>query len=292
MVFVSSLYLLKLGSTKQRVLLTLFLIPAMLAIIGSDRRTAYPVLGASMVFVAVMMPREFQRKALRIGWKLGILFVIYLGIFWNSRSDSIFLMPVQNIREGIAGDDQEAAGERYSSNLYRKAENYDLFNMIKSQPIIGHGYGVLVDYRMPVPVQWELGFYIPHNQVLGVFAKTGVVGFTIFLLFYFSVAARLARGFGELAPDDYHRAILVLVGAGMINHIVYSFFDIMLTYYRNNVYLGTLFGLAGTIMALRKQEHEAAPSVAPAAPREEPQVQLPRLLQPHADNSGVLKLGQ
>lgn len=292
MVFTGSLYLLKVGSIKQRVLLTLLLIPAMLAIIGSDRRTAYPVLAACLMFVGVMMPGEFQRKALRIGWKLGILFVIYLGVFWNSRSDSIFLMPVQNIREGIAGDDQEAAGERYSSNLYRKAENYDLFNMIKSQPILGHGYGVLIDYRMPVPVQWELGFYIPHNQVLGVFAKTGVVGFTIFLLFYFSVAARLARGFGELAPNDHHRAILILVGAGLINHVVYSFFDIMLTYYRNNVYLGTLFGLAGTIMAIRKQEHEETPPAAPAAPREEPQLQVHRLLQPHVDDSRILKLGQ
>jgi len=95
-----------------------------------------------------------------------------------------------------------------------------------------------------------------------------------------------------LASKDYHRAILVLIGAGMINHIVYSFFDIMLTYYRNNVYLGVLFGLAGTIMAIRKQDQEEAAPVAPAAPREEPHVQMHRLLQPHADDTGILKLGQ
>ncbi len=288
-VFVAGLYVLKQGSKKQKVVLTALMIPVLLAIVASDRRTVYPVFAASFTLLAVMMPGEFQKRVLRIGWKLGILFIIYVAVFWNSRSESIFLMPVKNIREGLAGEDQEAAGESYSSNLYRKVENYDLFSMIKSEPLLGHGYGVLLDYRMPVPVQWDLGFYIPHNQIVGVFAKTGAVGFLIFLLFYLSVSARVARGFGELDERDYHRAILVLVGAAIINHIVYSFFDIMLTYYRNNIYLGILLGLAGVIFGLRRQEMEQTPEAAPA---QEEVITPPvhQLLQPHSEEVPLLRL--
>jgi O-antigen ligase len=288
-VFVASLYVLKLGSKKQRLFLTLMLVPVFLAIVASDRRTVYPVFAACFLLIAVMMPGEFQKKILRVGWKLGILFIIYVAVFWNSRSESIFLMPVKNIREGLAGEDQEAAGESYSSNLYRKVENYDLFNMIKSQPILGHGYGMLLDYRMPVPVQWELGFYIPHNQILAVYAKTGSVGFLIFLLFYLSVAARIARGFGELDVGDFHRAILVLAGAAIVNHLVYSFFDIMLTYYRNNVYLGILLGLAGVVIALRREEMSQAPA-APPVQEEVPTPPVHRLLQPHSEEVSLLRL--
>ncbi len=288
-VFVAGLYVLKLGSKKQKVILTLLMVPVLLAIIASDRRTVYPVFAASFLLIAVLMPGEFQKKVIRIGWKLGILFIIYVAVFWNSRSESIFLMPVKNIREGLAGEDQQAAGESYSSNLYRKVENYDLFSMIKSQPLLGHGYGVLLDYRMPVPVQWDLGFYIPHNQIIGVYAKTGALGFLVFLLFYLSVSARVARGFGQLDAGDYHRAILVLVGAAIINHVVYSFFDIMLTYYRNNVYLGTLLGLAGVIIGLRQEEMKQ-PSEAPPMQEEPPIPPIHRLLQPHSAEGSLLRL--
>lgn len=291
-VFVAGLYVLKLGSKKQKLILTLLMIPVLLAIVASDRRTVYPVFAASFLLIAVLLPGEFQKKIIRVGWKLGILFVIYVAVFWNSRSESILLMPVKNIREGLAGDDQEAAGESYSSNLYRRVENYDLYAMIKSQPILGHGYGVLLDYRMPVPVQWDLGFYIPHNQVLGVYAKTGSVGFLIFLMFYLSVSARIARGFGELDVGDYHRAILVLVGAAIINHVVYSFFDIMLTYYRNNVYLGILLGLAGVIIGLRREEMKHTPEAPPVQQEEVYTPPVHRLLQPHSEEVSLLRFRQ
>ena len=124
--------------------------------------------------------------------------------------------------------------------------------MITMQPLLGTGYGVKIDYFMPIPILWDMGFYSPHNQILGVMAKTGFVGFAIFVFFYLSAMAEIGQNFARI-EDKYFRAVLVLAGAAVINHLVFSFFDIVLTYYRNNIYLGALLGTAASIIAISER---------------------------------------
>ncbi|MBI4534786.1 MAG: hypothetical protein HY708_00820, partial [Ignavibacteriae bacterium] len=42
---------------------------------------------------------------------------------------------------------------------------------------------------------------------------------------------------------------------------VYSFFDIQLTYYRNNIFLGTLLGVASTIIGTHREFTPDTPKV-------------------------------
>ncbi len=264
---------------KQRVVLMILVPLMMVSIIASDRRTAYAVMGGNLLLFWVIQGPVIQRKIFSYAWKAGIVFALYLGAFWNTNSDNIFLAPAKAIREGFAGDDKAAASASYTSNLYRQVENYDLQRMITERPLLGTGYGGKIDYYMPVPVEWDLGFYITHNQILSVLAKTGVVGFTIFIFFYLSVASEIGFGFKNAVNNHYMQAVLVLVAAGMINHLIFSFFDIILIYYRNNVYLGVLFGLASTILDLqRKQSEDVPPSPISGRPNKEAQHWL--LLQP------------
>ncbi len=237
---------------KQNIVLTILLPLMFIAIVASDRRTAYPVMAGAFIFFLVVQPPVVQKKIMSVVWKLGIVFAIYLGIFWNSTSTSMFIKPAVAIREGFAGDDKNEAADSYTSNLYRKVENYDLQRMITMQPLLGTGYGVKIDYFMPIPILWDMGFYSPHNQILGVMAKTGFVGFAIFVFFYLSAMAEIGQNFARI-EDKYFRAVLVLAGAAVINHLVFSFFDIVLTYYRNNIYLGALLGTAASIIAISER---------------------------------------
>jgi O-antigen ligase len=286
LVFTYVLYLLKIRQ-KQQLVVTLLVVPIILAIVAADRRAVYPVLASAFVLVGVLQPPEVQRKLTRTALKAGIVFALYLGVFWNSRSDGIWVMPARSIREGIAGADEEGAGESYSSNLYREAENHDLARMARGRPLLGSGYGVKIDYYLPIPVGWALGFYIPHNQLLAVFAKTGIVGFVIFILFYLSVLAEISYGFARLVKDKYLRAVLVFAGAALMNHLVYSFYDLTLTFYRCNVFLGTLLGVAATILAVEGERKEAAP---PSPPEEQKRSDTPAhwLLNPHEEGAPQL----
>jgi O-antigen ligase len=254
LVLAITLWFLKVSDTKQRVVVSLASVLYVLAIIGAGRRSAYAIVIASLILLPLMLPRDVQKKVLRFLWKAGIVFGIYLAVFWNTTSENILLTPVQSIRQGFAGDDPAQAGERYLSNLFRKVENYDLHAMFRDRPLLGTGYGMLIDYRMPIPVGWELGFYIPHNQILSVPAKTGIVGLIIFLNFYLAVIASISAGFHRLRDDKYLQAVLVLVGVSVVCHLIFSYFDIILTYYRPNIFTGSLLGVASAVLALKTTE--------------------------------------
>jgi hypothetical protein len=283
-VFCIALYVLKVRGL-QRWVISILTLPTLLAIVGSDRRTAYPVLGAALIFFTVVQSGEVQKKILRHAWKAAIVFVIYLGVFWNTTSESILLMPVRSIREGIAGGDEEQAGSSYVSNLYREVENYNLALMAWNQPISGSGYGVKIDYSMPCPIMWDLGFYIAHNQVLGVPAKTGIVGLALFLFFYLSVMSEIGFGIGSIVKDPYCKAVLIFAGAAVTNHVLYGFFDIILTYYRSNIFMGTLIGLAGAIIAIGKKNTEKPPEKTPDTPRYNVNERVQWLLQAPANTN-------
>lgn len=267
LVFAITLWFLKVTGTKQRFFMTAASFLYLLAIAGAGRRSAYPIFIASLALLPFMLPGDVQKKVLRFLWKAGVVFLIYLAAGWNIRSESILLAPVKSIRQGLAGDDEAQAGERFHSNLFRKVENYDLYVNIVERPLLGTGYGVLVDYRMPIPIGWELGFYIPHNQILAVPVKTGLIGLIIFLNFYLSVIASVSAGFHRLREDKYLQAVLVLVGVSVVGHLIFSFFDIILTYYRPNILVGSLFGAASVMLAMKKEHESGKPPAAPVSPR-------------------------
>lgn len=262
LVFAIALWFLRVTDTRQRMVVTAATALYVLAIVGAGRRSAYPIFIASLTLLPFMLPREVQKKVLKFLWKAGVVFLIYLAVGWNIKSESVLLTPVKSIRQGLAGDDEAQAGERYLSNLFRKVENYDLYVNIVERPLLGTGYGILVDYRMPIPIGWELGFYIPHNQILAVPVKTGLVGLIIFMNFYLSVIASVSAGFHRLREDRYLQAVLVLVGVSVVCHLIFSFFDIILTYYRPNVFTGSLFGVASAVLALKAKDtmHDAPPA--------------------------------
>ncbi|MCW5897583.1 MAG: O-antigen ligase family protein [Bacteroidetes bacterium] len=256
LVYAAALWALKVHDTKQKTFLTVAALVLVLAIVGGERRSSYPILAAGLMLLPLLMPREVQKRLLRLSWKVGIVFALYLAVFWNSQSESILVGPARSIREGLAGDDENAAGDSYTSNLFRRVENYDLNRMFRMRPLLGTGYGMLIDYELPLPIGFELGFYIPHNQILGVAAKTGVIGFIIFMNFYISIISATTLGFRRLKHDKHMQAVLVFAAAAAIGHLIFSFFDIILTYYRPNVYVGGLFGLASAIVAMAKSESQ------------------------------------
>jgi hypothetical protein len=127
MIFAPALYLFRAYPAQRTTLLCLFPL-FLLAFIASDRRTIYAVIGVATFVFLLMLERHQQKRAIPWLWKLAVVFGIYLIIFWNSASE--LAGPAKNIRKAF-GDDEETAAESYSSNLYRKAENFNLAVMVR-----------------------------------------------------------------------------------------------------------------------------------------------------------------
>lgn len=176
--FVSGLLILGINALERRTLRAVFAavvaaVPIALAIRYNNRRLAWLSLLMGMVVVYVMLPKGKMRR--RVNYALAIaapLLVAYIAAGWG-RSEGIF-KPVHALST-MMGEHEDASSET------RNIENYNLVMTLKSNPLLGSGWGheyqeVSVAYS--IKEMFEQYRFIPHNSVLGVLAFTGLAGFT------------------------------------------------------------------------------------------------------------------
>ena len=252
-VFINTLFLLCLAlwvyrvPGLQRFILTWSLPILAIGFLLGMRRAAYAALLVSLVGFTLMQPKETLRWVLKKSIPAALIGIVYVVMFWNSSHP--IAQPVQSVKSGIfaqqteASTDPSALSEEYYSNLYRSIENYNLAETVKSEPLTGVGFGR--KYLMPIPlatISFPLRDYIPHNQILWVFAKSGLIGFFLFWLFFICCMGRGVLTF-QRQENPIYKAWLTLAILAIVNQMVTSFFDLQLTYTRNMVYLGFLIGL-------------------------------------------------
>jgi O-antigen ligase len=113
----------------------------------------------------------------------------------------------------------------------------------------GIGFGHPYEMFRPLP---DLGFalqeYIPHNEVLWVWAKTGTLGFILVMYFFCRLVAEGVWMYRHVS-DPFLRVLAAIVPLAIVNQLVASYFELQLTYSRNMIFLGTLIGLLGPIRA-------------------------------------------
>ncbi len=227
---------------KHRLFLSLLFVPLIAGMYVGQRRATFASFTLALFAMLFLLPkkeRSILLKVLAVGL---VFFGIYLSLYWNTYGR--IGMIAQQFKS-IVSSDPEMAGMNYYSNLYREYENYNLAKTIQRAPIIGVGFGNKYD----VVLHWfgimdvvSLLAYIPHNSILWMIAKTGVVGFFIFLLFMNVFIFRIAAVFKSLT-DPYIKVVAIFCILAIINQFVVSYVEMQFTYYRNMTYLGMITGL-------------------------------------------------
>jgi hypothetical protein len=255
-VFFVSLIILLLGMSlfggydKQRRLLQWLLIPLIVGFIVAQRRAAYASFAATMVAFIFLLSRKQLWRVLRIVLPLTMVFALYLAAFWNSESK---VGSVARLVRSSLFNDQEDAGERYYSNLYRVHERYDLAMTIRGNPLTGIGFGNKYDQPIElVHISFPLREFIAHDEILWLLVKMGSIGYFCFWLFFISFVFRGSSVFSRL-HDPYLKSVCAVSVVVVINQLVVSYYDLQLTYPRNMIYLGVLMGLLPTLETLSEQ---------------------------------------
>ncbi|HEY1958230.1 MAG TPA: O-antigen ligase family protein [Polyangiaceae bacterium] len=147
-------------------------VPICLAIYYNNRRLAWLSLLVGMAVAYLLLPNSKTKRQLNRAMLVAApLFAIYCWMGWGKTS-GIF-KPVASIAT-MLGKKEDA------SSLTRDIENYNLIETLKSNPLLGLGFGheyheVSVAYS--IKEEFEQYRFIPHNSVLGLWAFGGVVGF-------------------------------------------------------------------------------------------------------------------
>jgi len=243
------------GNKRQKnVLLALFTI-LILGFYSGQRRAAYAGLIISLIAFIILINKHERKILFKAAFPFIIFIIIYSAAFWNSNSK--LASPVKLIKSGISLN-KKTDGERYLSNLYRVFERYNLAITSRSSLITGLGFGKKYKLVIPLPdIPFPLRDYIPHDEILWVFVKTGALGFFIFWIFFDSLIIKGSMLCKKM-QDPYLRVISALIVIAIINQMVVSYYDLQLTYYRNMIVLGTLCGLLPSLESIDKKETHSA----------------------------------
>ena len=241
------------AKVKHRTVLLWLLLPLIFGFFTGQRRASYGGLIISFVVLVVLLSGRERLLLFKSLAPFLIVAAIYSAVFWNSESK--LASPVKLIKSAFFTDKEEA-GERYLSNLYREFERYDLAYTVSSSPVTGLGFGK--KYLMPIPlaeIPFPLRDYIPHNEILWLIVKMGAAGFFVFWFFFDSILFK-SSALCTRMRDPFLKSVCAIVIISFVNQIAVSYYDLQLTYYRNMVLLGTLWGLLPAIESLDKQDKE------------------------------------
>ena len=208
--------------------------------LANTRRAAWLVLGGgvlTLLIVAYGVLPERRRFVGRIGAVLAVALMLYLPLYWNKSGG--LAQPARAIHSVVNPSRRDA-----SSDLYRIQEDANLQLNIRQGKPFGKGFGVPIDYALPIVKINDIDpliAYIPHNGVLYMQMRMGVLGaiaFWSFIGIAMITACRLAR-----SRDRELAVIGGLVTALMVAYAFEGATDQGFFYYRVAFVVGTMLGL-------------------------------------------------
>jgi hypothetical protein len=117
--------------------------------------------------------RRVMLRALLIGAVLGS---VYLAVFWDKEGG--IAQPAASVRSAFVPNERD-----YLSNLYRDQENTNLRYTIDFSPVLGIGFGKpfkVIAPMVDLTKDWAFQFYMPHNNMLWLWMRMGILGFVAF----------------------------------------------------------------------------------------------------------------
>jgi hypothetical protein len=245
------------AAPRQRKVL-LAVCPLMLvAFVVTDRRAAYAALAIGLVVLAALVATDRTRRLTILKWGVSILLVAGLVVALGWKDPGILGGPARTVQSIVA----PTTTTDIESSFYRDAEETNLMEAVVSNPILGLGFG----RPFQDPGEGGLGYLgldfeniVPHNEIFGLWAKMGTVGFALFWVLIGGVIAFGAMVF-RTSGEPYTKAIAAFVTAAVAMQMTVSFVDLQLTYARNMVFLGVLVGILSRLPALAQTDRPTKP---------------------------------
>lgn len=248
-----SLGMLLLGSTRRQRLFVLFSLPIdVIAIMVTHRRAGFAALAIGLVFLAVILLRVNKQLFFKIVPVTALFLTMYVAVEWNCNSSSALCQPARALTSQINPDPRDAA-----SDDYRNTENFDLIVNIQVNSFTGLGFGRPYIFYEPLPNEsfWPFWHYTPHDEILWVWVKMGIVGF---IAFWWLIASALYRS-GRLtqalsaAGDNKARALLAAAACLVVMQMSVSYVDLGLTDDRSMFMLWVMLGVIGHLPGILRR---------------------------------------
>lgn len=210
------------------------------AMFGSSRRAATLALLMGLATVAWMMLPRRPLAVLLVSIPCLLAGSVYLAAYWNTEYGAT-AQPARAIRSQIAPSERDE-----SSDDYRDTEQFNVVQTIRVSRVFGVGFGKPFAGFVPLPDLsdfWPLQYYTPHQNVLWLWLKMGVLGITVFMATWVLAMRRVLVACRE-APQEVFPIAALLVGAGLMMYLAYAKVDLAFPGPRSGAAIGALIGVA------------------------------------------------
>jgi len=236
----------------RRVLVPLALIAPLAAnaLLANERRVGIVALIAGVTVVALLAFRTLPRQRGRIivgAAAAAVALAVFIPTYWTH--DYGFAAQVLRPVKALVG---ARSPRDTSSDQYRVAENIDILAAFRSNPLIGIGFGRPMPAVVPlanISAYYPFWNYIPHNTLLWVGMRMGIVGM---VAFWGLVGMALLEGVHHSTNrrSRFLSAVAVFATAAIVAELVMAYGDIQLENYRNMIFFGAALGLLNRLPQL------------------------------------------
>jgi len=249
---------------KLRTWATWFLPIVLFAIVVNDRREAWEMLGGGFLCFGILAYKVLPIRRGVLGKATAALLLcsaVYFPVMWNSTSS--VAAPARAIKSQVSPTYRDAL-----SDTYRVQEDANLELNIKQSAPLGTGYGVKIDYALPIADISQADSviaYVPHNQVLDVLVTMGLLGG---VAVWFLIGAGIIAGSRLAMVRDRELALVgLLVACALVSYALIGAEDVGFFFYRIAFITGTLLGLAEAACRLARESAPPTPTRRWALPR-------------------------
>jgi hypothetical protein len=237
------------GWTRTVSLLAIASVIALAALLANERRAGMAALGGGvivMVLLAVRFNVVHRRRVLVLALIAMVVVIGFLIVFWNVQTGLIgqLVRPVRSQFDPTQRD--------YLSNIYRQAENLNLQLSFQTNRLIGMGFGMPFLTVLPqadISTIYPLWNYIPHNTLLWVGVRMGLVGSIAFWALFGTALLEVCRAL-SVQRDRFVLALVALAGGAIVAELMVAYADLQLESYRNMIFIGVILGVLNVLPAL------------------------------------------
>jgi hypothetical protein len=219
------------------------------ALLANERRAGIAALGGGIVVIVLLGIRYNgvrRRRVLLLGLIAAALVTTFLIAFWNVQTGLIgqLVRPIHSQFDPSYRD--------YLSDIYRQAENANLKLSFQTNPLIGMGFGMpflVIFTQADISNIYPLWNYIPHNTLMWVGVRMGLVGSVTFWALVGTALLQVCRSLA-VQKDRFVLALIALIGGAIIAELLVAYTDLQLESYRNMIFVGVLLGILNIVPAL------------------------------------------
>jgi hypothetical protein len=245
-----------------------WLLPLVIAAdLVNNRRAAWLVLGGGVLTLLAITYRTLPSRRRTIARSVAAALAIsavYFPLYWNKMGG--LAQPARAIHSQISPDPRDSA-----SDTYRTQEDANLKFNIAQGGLIGKGFGVPIDYALPIVNIRKIDpniIYVPHNGVYYILMRLGLLGGVAFwglLAAGIIAGCRLAR-----CVDRELAAIGAVVACALIAYALEGATDQGFFFYRIALVTGSLLGMMEAARRIWRNDARATSTGLRVIPSEGP----------------------